>query len=182
MRQKILLIILFLFIGVPTLNCQTKASGSQRSADEKTKPCQFLSFAAAEKILGQPVELVTNSWTFTTGKTRFDCTYRGVEKDKASGKDINLFFSSEQIQQNPTAERAHEVFESTFRKINEPDIFVGKLSEIGDEAFLISNPPHFHFLMVRKGEIIFRIKLNKAGKGTSLEELKAFAKTVTGQI
>jgi hypothetical protein len=182
MRQKILLFILFLVIGVPTINCQTKASGKQNSADEKTKPCKFLSFADADKILGQPVELVTNSWTFTADKTRFDCTYRGVEKDEASGKDINLYFSSEEIQQNPTAEQAHEVFESDYRKINEPDIFVGKLSGIGDEAFLISNPPNFHFMMVRKGVIIFRIKLNKAGKGTSLEELKTFMKNIAGRI
>jgi hypothetical protein len=181
MRQKILLFILFLVIGVPTLNCQTKANGKQDSSDEKTKPCKFLSFADAEKILGQPVELVTDSWTFTTGKTRFECSYRGVEKDKASGKDINLFFSSEQMQQNPTAEQAHEIFESTYRKINEPDILVGKLSGIGDEAFLISNPPNFHFMMVRKGELIFRVKLNKASQGTSLEELKTVMKKIAEQ-
>jgi hypothetical protein len=174
MRQKILLFILFLFIGVPTLNCQTNANGRQKPAADKTKPCKFLSFADAEKILGQPVELITNSWNFAEGKTRLDCTYRGVEKDKVSGKDINLYFSSEQ--QNPPVKQAHEVFESSYRKINEPDIFVGKLSGIGDEAFLISNPPHFHFMMVRKGETIFRIKLNKAGKDTSLEELKTFMK------
>jgi hypothetical protein len=181
MRQKILLFTLFLFIGVPALNCQT--NGTQQSSDEKTKPCRFLSFADAEKILGQPVELVTNSWTFTTGRTRFDCTYRGLEKDKASGKDINLFFSSEEIDQNPAGDaEAHEVFESAYRKINEPDMFVGKLRGTGDEAFLISNPPNFHFLMVRKGATIYRIKLNKAGKDTSLEELKAFMKKIAGRI
>jgi len=173
MRQGFLLFVLFLFIGVPALNGQTTG--------EKAKPCKYLSVADAEKILGQPVEPVTNSWNFADGKTRFDCTYRGVEKDKVSGKDINLFFSSEQ--QNPTAEEAHEVFEAAYREINEPDIFVGKLNGIGDEAFLISNPPNFHFMMFRKREIIFRIKLNKAGKGTSLEELKTFAKKLgeTGQ-
>jgi hypothetical protein len=175
MREKFLLFILFFVIGVPTLNCQTNTT-------EKTKPCKFLSFADAAKILGQPVEVVTNSWTFTTDKTRFECTYRGVEKDKASGKDINLYFSLEQIPQTPNAERAHEVFETAYRKINEPDILVEKLNGIGDEAFLISNPPNFHFIMVRQGESIFRVKLNKAGGGTSLEELKAFMKKAAAQV
>jgi hypothetical protein len=179
MRRKFLLFILFIFIGVPALNCQTNATGRQKPADEKTKPCKFLSFADAEKILGQPVELVTDSWHFAGGKSRFDCTYRGVEKDKVSGQGINLFFSSEQ--QNPTAEQAHEAFEAAYRKINEPEMFVGQLSGIGDEAFLLSNPPHFHFMMVRKGAIIFRIKLNKASRGTSLEELKTVMKKIAEQ-
>jgi hypothetical protein len=179
MRQIILLFILFLFIGVPTINCQTNANDKPKSADEKTKPCKFVSFAEAEKILGQPVELVTNSWSFADGKTRIDCTYRGVEKGKVSGKDVNLYFSSEQ--QNSTTSPAHEIFESAYRKINEPEMFVGKLSGIGDEAFLISNPPNFHFMMVRKGELIFRVKLNKASQGTSLEELKTVMKKIAEQ-
>lgn len=176
MRRKCLLLFLILSAFVLSVNCQTK------QADEKVKPCKFLSFAEAEKILGGKVELVTNSWTFTTGITRFDCTYRAVEKDTASGKDINLYFSFEQQDQNPTTEKAREVFASTYSKINEPDIFVGKLSGIGDEAFLISNPPNFHFIMVRKDTMIFRIKLNKASKGTSLEELKTFMKKAAEQI
>ncbi|HVE57464.1 MAG TPA: hypothetical protein VNB22_11595 [Pyrinomonadaceae bacterium] len=174
MRRKILLLLIIFSASALSFNCQT--------TDEKTKACKFLSFAEAEKILGGKVELVTNSWTFTTDITRFDCTYRAVEKDKASGKDINLYFSFEQQDQNATVEKAREVFASTYRKINEPDIFVGKLSGVGDEAFLISNPPNFHFMMVRKGTKIFRIKLNKAGKGTSLEELKTFMKKAAEQI
>jgi len=174
MRRKILFLFLIFAASALSFNCQTKG------LNEKVKPCKYLSFSEAEKILGQPVELVTNSWTFTADKTRFDCTYRAIEKDKASGKDINLYFTSEQ--QNSTVEQAHEIFESTYRKINEPDIFVGKLTGIGDEAFLISNPPSFHFMMVRKGKNILRVKLNKAGEGTSLEELKAFAKKVVEQL
>jgi hypothetical protein len=174
MRRKFLFLFLIFAASALSLNCQTK------TAEEKVKPCKYLSFADAEKILGAQVELVTNSWTFTKDITRFDCTYRAVEKDKASGKDINLYFSSEQ--QDSTAEQVHEVFETASRKINEPDIFVGKLSGIGDEAFLISNPPHFHFMMARKGKNIFRIKLNKAGEGTSLEELKAVVKKIVEQL
>ena len=174
MRRKILFLFLIVAASVLSLNCQTKGM------DEKAEPCKYLSFADAEKILGARVELVTNSWTFTKDTTRLDCTYRAVEKDKASGKGINLYFSSEQ--QDSTAEQVHEVFESAYRKVNEPELSVGKLSGIGDEAFFISNPPHFHFMMVRKGKIIFRVKLNKAGEGTSLEELKAFAKRIIKEI
>ena len=88
----------------------------------------------------------------------------------------------ERQDQNPTAERAHEIFETAYKKINEPEISVGKLSGIGDEAFFISNPPSFHFMMVRKSETIFRVKLNKAGEGTSFEELKIFMKKTAEEI
>lgn len=172
MRRKILFLFLIFSAFVLSLNCQTKGT------NEKAEPCKYLSFTEAEKILGRKVALITNSWTFSADKTRFECNYRAIEKDKASGEDINLYFAVEQQDQNPTAEQAHEIFESAYKKINEPEISVGKLSGIGDEAFFISNPPHFHFMMVRKGGIIFRIKLNKAGEGTSLEELKIFMKKI----
>ena len=176
MKTQLLMLFLIFSASALSLNCQTKA------ADEKAAPCKYLSFSEAEKILGAKVALITNSWTFTADKTRFDCTYRAVEKDKVSGKDINLYFSMERKDQNPTIGQAHEVFESAYRKINEPEISVGKLSGIGDEAFFISNPPNFHFMMVRKGENIFRFKMNKAAEKTSLVELKAFAKKVAEQI
>lgn len=176
MRRKLLFLFLIISASAVALNCQTKAT------DEKVKPCKYLSFAAAEKILGREVVLITNSWTFTADVTRFECTYRAVEKDKASGKDINLYFSVEQKDRNSTAQQAHEVFESTYKKINEPEISVGKLNGIGDEAFFISNPPNFHFMMVRKNGTLFRIKLNKASEGTSFEELKIFIRKMTEQL
>lgn len=161
---------------VLSINCQTK------TVDEKIKLCQFLSSAEAEKILGQPVRLVETNSKIEGDVSRSDCIYTGISKDKVSGKDINLYFSFERKAQNPTVEEARKVFESAYRKINEPELSVQLLSEIGDESFIISNPPHFHFIMVRKGEIIFRIKMNKAAETTSLEELKAFAKKFAEKI
>ena len=93
-----------------------------------------------------------------------------------------MYFSLERQEQNPTVEQARQIFASTYKKINEPALSVEVLSRIGDEAFSISNPSNFHFIMVRKGEIIFRIKLNKATENTSLEELKAFAKKFAEQL
>ena len=84
MPRKFLFLLLIFSAGALTANCQTAAV--------KTKECKYLSLTEAEKILGRRVEQVTNSWTFTREATTFDCTYRGVEKDPASGKEINLFF------------------------------------------------------------------------------------------
>jgi hypothetical protein len=180
MKRKILLLALCLFVSAPFLSCQANAVKTHFAA--KPKSCKFLSYADAEKILGQPVRLMENISKVEGDVRNSNCVYTGVSKDKVSGKDINLYFSFEQQEQNPTVEQARQVFESTYKKINEPDLSVQVLSGIGDEAFSISNPSNFHFIMVRKGEIIFRIKLNKATEKTSLEELKAFAKKFAEQI
>jgi hypothetical protein len=176
MKKIILLLILCLFVSAPVFSYQANVGKTHFAANPKT--CKFLSSAEAEKILGQPVRLIENNSKVKDNIRTSDCVYRGISKDKVSGKDISLTFSLEQKEQNPTIEEAHQVFETTYKKINEPDIFVGNLSGIGDEAFLVSNPPSFHFMMVRKDEKIFRIKLNKAAEGTSLEELKIFMKKI----
>ena len=174
MKRKIVLIVICLFVWTPFFI--SRADGAKTHFAAKPKPCKFLIYAEAEKILGQPVRLIETISKIEGDVSKSDCVYSGISKDKISGKDINLYFSIEQKAQNPTVAEARQVFESAYRKINEPDLSVQVLSEIGDESFLISNPPYFHFMMVRKGEIIFRIKLNKAAENTSLEELKAFAK------
>ena len=180
MKRKILLLVLCLFVFAPFLSCQANVFKTHFAA--QPKPCKFLSYADAEKILGQPVRLIEDISKVEGSVRNSNCVYTGISKDKISGKDINLYFSLEQKGQNPTVEQARQIFESTYRKINEPDLSVEILNGIGDEAFSISNPSNFHFIMVRKGGIIFRIKLNKATEKTSLEELKAFAKKFAEQL
>ncbi len=179
-KIKNLLLVLCLFVSAPFLSCQANVVETQFAANPE--PCKFLTPSDAEKIIGQPVGLIENHSKIEGDVHKFECTYRGISKDKVSGKDINLYFSLERQEQNPTVERARQEFESTYRKIDEPLLLVQRLSEIGDEAFVISNPPNFHFIMVRKGAMIFRMKLNKAPEKTSFEELKAFAKKFADEL
>jgi len=172
MRRKSLLLFLIISAFVLSLNCQTKP------ADEKIKPCKYLSFAEAEKILGGKVELVTNSWTFTADITRFDCTYRVIEKDRSSGQAINLFFRLEESSDEAQAKQIYaEVWNS-----NKNHRGIEILSAFGDEAYAHSDKPNFHFVMVRKGKFTLRLKVHKAVETTSFEELKAFAKKIIEQI
>jgi hypothetical protein len=173
-------LLLLVVICISALNCTAQSKNINSS--RQVKACTLLAQSDAEKILGQPVRLIENTSKIQGGVRKSDCVYRGASNDKFSGKPINLYFSLEQRQQNPTVEQARQVFESTYRKINEPDLLVQVLNGIGDKAFLISNPPSFHFIMVRKGEVIFRFKMNKAAEKTSLEELKEFAKKISEQI
>lgn len=172
MKIKILLLLTLVSASVLSLNCQTKA------ADEKIKPCKFLSFAAAEKILGAPVELVTNSWNFANDKTKFDCNYRIVETDKASGRETNLFFT---LEESASEERAREIYADIWQS-NKNHAGIETLSEIGDEAYAHGDGRNFYFVMARKGKFTIRLKINKTAETTSFEQLKAFAKKFAEQI
>lgn len=161
---------LFLILSASALsfNCQT--------TDEKANPCKFLSFAEAEKILGTKVELVTNSWTFTADITRFDCTYRAVEK--VSGQEANLFFMLEESSNEAQAQKIYADIWNSNKNHKGTEI----LSGIGNEAYSHSDRANFHFVLVRKGKFTVRMKVNKAVETTSFEELKAFAKKVVEQV
>lgn len=170
MQRKFLLLLIIFSASALSFNCQT--------TDEKVKPCKFLSFADAEKILGQDVELVTNSWTFTTDVTRFDCTYRAVEKDKTSGQAVNLFFTLEESSNEAQAQKIYAGIWNSNKNHKGIEI----LSGIGDEAYSHSDKTNFHFVLARKGKFTIRMKVNKAAETTSFEELKAFARKVVEQI
>lgn len=168
MRRTVLLLLMIFSVFALSLNCQTKA------ADEKAKACRFLSFAEAEKILGQPVELVDNLWTFTADQNVCDCAYRGIEKDAASGQAINLFFK---LEESATVAQAQQIYERIWQS-NKTHKGIEVLSGIGDQAYAHSDQTNFHFVIARKGKFTVRMKVNKAAETTSLEELKKFAKRV----
>lgn len=171
MRQKISLFLIIVSASVLSVNCQTKA------ANEKAKPCKYLSFADAEKILGARVELVTNSWTFTKDINRFDCNYRAIEKDTASGQAVNLFFMLEESSSETLAEQIYaDIWQS-----NKNHRGVEILSGIGDESYAHSDPPNFYFVLARKGRFTIRLKVNKAVATVSPEEIKAFVKRISEQ-
>ena len=169
MSRRFLFFLLVISALVLSVNCQT---------DEKAKECKYLSFAEAGKILGARVELVTNSWTFTREKTRFECHYRAVEKDKKSGRETNLFFM---LEESTTEEQARQIYETIWQS-NKNHEGIEVLSGIGDEAYAHSDRANFHFVMARKGKFTIRLKVNKTTATTSLEELKAFARKVAGEI
>lgn len=166
-----LLRIFFLMLSIFALNCNAQSSA-------KTESCKKLSFAEAEKILGQKVKLVTNSWDSADGKTIFKCQYQAIEKDKTSGNDINLFFM---IEQSSSENQAKEIYKAIWES-NKNHAGIEVLDGIGDEAYAHSDKGSFHFFLVRKGNSTIRMKVNKAVETTSFEEVKAFAKRVSKQI
>jgi len=173
MQRKILMLLLIFTASALSLNCQTK------TAAEKAKPCKYLSFAEAEKILGQPVELITNSWTFTADINRFECSYRAFEKDETTGRAVNLFFV---LEESPTEDAARKIYADIWES-NKNHEGIEVLSAIGaNEAYAHSDRKNFYFVFARKGRFTLRLKVNKTVETVSFEELKAFAKRFIEQV
>lgn len=175
-----------LFVFLPFLlsgSVMQKTEGNNNEAGlcEKLKPCQLLTQANAERILGQSVRLTGDKSELKGEVRQCRCTYTGVSKDPASGQDINLHFSFEQKENQPSAEQARQVMDTT-KSENAHDLSIRDLSGIGDQAFLLGEEPNVHFIMARKGAVVIRLQIKQATEKTSLEELKAFAREVAKRL
>lgn len=182
-QTKLFLFLAFTLVYLSSDNTlqRSQANAGQAGLCEKLKPCQLLIQADAEKILRQSVRLTQDVSDLKDGIRQCRCTYTGISKDAVSGRDINLFFSLERLEVNPTVEQARQVMDST-KAENAHDLTIVNLPGIGDEAFRLGDQPTSQFIMARKGAIIIRLQINQATEQTSFEELKAFAQKVTKQL
>jgi hypothetical protein len=177
---SLLLVILALLVSSPFMQA-TEGKAGQAAWCEKLKPCQLLTPADAEKILGQPVRPIRDGSELKGEVRQCSCAYTGIAKDPASRQDVNLYFSFEQKENSPSAEQARRLMAST-KSENAHDAVIDDLSGIGDEAFRLGDVPNIHFIMARKGGVIIRLQVKQATEKASLEELKAFAKEVAKRL
>src|SRR5438045_943039 len=100
----LLLVILSCLISSPIIQ---KIESSENQADlcNKLKPCELLTQAVAERILGQSVRLIGERSESRGEVRQCSCMYTGIAKDPVSGQDINLYFSFEQKESSPSAEQ-----------------------------------------------------------------------------
>jgi len=166
----------FLFLCGVILAAATP--GVKPTVCEKIKPCEILTQADAERILGQPARLIQDASESRGDVRQCLCAYKGVSTDRETGQDCQLFFSLEEKEASPSAEQASQVLRST-KEANQHDSLIGDLKGIGDEAFLLSNDSNSHLIMGRRGWIIIRLQVKRAVGTKSLEELKAFAEKVS---
>ena len=175
----LLLVILSCLISSPII--QKIESSEKADLCNKLKPCELLTQADAERILGQSVRLIGERSESRGEVRQCICMYTGIVKDPVSGQDINLYFSFEQKESSPSAEQAQQVMAST-KSENAHDAIIKSLSAIGDEAFRLGEESNIHFIMARKGGVIIRLQIKQATEKTSFEELKSFASKVAKRL
>jgi len=120
----------------------------------------------AEKILGFTAHQTENSTVSENNVVQHKCSWKATQDDLNS----SLYYIDEQ---HDNAESAHKVFEGIV--VSNQNNSGQSRPEIGDEAWLHSDGTNFCLLMVRKGNKIIRMKVNRLTKETSVDEMKRVA-------
>jgi hypothetical protein len=138
----------------------------------------LLTASDAEKILGQMVHLTDSSSLDKVGISQYLCSYTADFKDLKTGKTGAVYFLYEQFAEIASAKNKYK----TIKTANENHEGIKILNDLGDEAYFHSDGVNFYFIMVRKGDKVFNIKVNKITSNTSLDMFNLIAKKITSSL
>lgn len=125
-----------------------------------------LAKADVEKILGLPVFQTESKTSNENNILMYWCSWKSTQEDLNS----NLYYIEEEYK---NAESADKVFDDiVVSNRNNPG---QSTPDIGDEAWFHSDGTNFVLLMVRKGNKMIRMKVNKLTKDTSVPEMERIA-------
>jgi len=141
-------------------------------------PDNLFTKSDAEKILGEPAHLTDSSTTIKEDTLEYRCTYAANSKDQKTGKTGIVYFLFDQYAKASIAEKIY----SSIRVANENHEGFKVLHDMGDEAYFHSDGRNFYFILVRKGEKMIRMKVNKITTTTSLNEFNLVAKNITAAL
>ena len=140
-------------------------------------PGNLFTLSDAEKILGEPAHLTDSSSTIEGNTSIYRCAYTANSKDQKTGKTGVIYFLFEQYVQVSSAQKKY----SFIKKANENN-GIKELHDMGDEAYFHSDGQNFYFIMVRKDENVYNMKVNKITPTTSLDEFNLIAKKITAAL
>jgi hypothetical protein len=130
-----------------------------------------------EKILGEPAHLTDSSSTNKENISRYYSAYFANEKDSKSGKTGAIYFLVEEYPELSAAQKRYSFIKNANKKNG-----IKELQNLGDEAYFHSDQENFYFVMVRKGKIVYNMKVNKITSKTSLEQFNLVARKITGLL
>lgn len=121
--------------------------------------------------------LIDSSWTISDSVSKYNCAYTGISKDGETGKAGKLYFLFEQFARDSSAIKAY-----AFIKHGNEKHGIKVLHDLGDEAYFHTDGTNFYFIIVRKGNRMFNMKVNKITGTTSLDEFLRVARNITAVI
>lgn len=175
--------ILFLAI-VTTLTILCCGQSKNSTPDKTVKKEQLkiqaiqLTLSDAEKIMGEPAHITDSSFTIEEGVSKYILGYMANTTDEKTGKTGVIYYLFEQYE---NVSSAHEQY-SFIKTANENHEGVKVLHNIGDEAYFHSDYQNFYFIIVRYGEKMFNMKVNKITSTTSLDEFNLVARTIAAAL
>jgi glycine betaine/choline ABC-type transport system substrate-binding protein len=178
MRKKILLITLTLALcGCYNLNNVTRQEPVIQDSKE-IQENKLLTLPDAEKILGEPAHLTESSSIGTGEVSAYRYAYTANSIDQKSGKTGVIYFLLEKYNNISAAQKKY----SDIKIANQNHEGVKVLHDLGDEAYFHSDGQNFYFIMVRKGEKVFNMKVNKTTGKTSLDAFNLVAGKITAAL
>jgi hypothetical protein len=165
-----------LFLSITIVCCLSVAEGQRQNI--LLDPATLLTLVDAERILGEQAAMTDSSSTTKDGLLKYGCTYTGKVKDQKSGKLGAIYFLYAHYPEISAAQKKYV----SIKKANENSEGVKVLEHFGDEAYFHSDGENFYFIMARKGDKVFIIKLNKITSKTSLDEFNNIAKKVCDSL
>ena len=136
-----------------------------------------LSQADAEKIIGQPSKLMESESETKNGILKFRCTYTARDTDSKTGKKGNIFYSAKEY---PSANAAHDSLASIIMS-NRNMPGWKNVTGIGDEAIVHTDKTNFQLVIVRKGNKMVLMKVNKVTAFTApIETLLSVGQRIAG--
>jgi hypothetical protein len=174
-------IILILSASLIIISCsQSKNPLHEKSINKDTVKIQpvYLTLTDAEKILGEKVHLTDSIYEYEDSVSEYKCSYTANAKDEKTGKTGVIYYLFQQFDNVTTAKNVY----SFIKTANEDHEGVKVLSNIGDEAYYHSDGENFYFVMVRKGDKIFNMKVSKITGKTSLDDFNLTAINIASAL
>jgi uncharacterized membrane protein len=132
----------------------------------------------AEKILGEPAHLTDSATTLKADTLEYRSVYTADSKDPKTGKTGVIYFLFNQYARASIAQMIY----SSIKTSNQNHQGFQTIHDMGDEAYFHSDGQNFYFIIVRKGEKLFRMKVNKTTSTTSLAAFNQTAKNITAAL
>jgi len=165
-------------IIVATLMLQAcTTSESNNSTLYSITPSNALNLTDAKRVLGENVHQTDSTWT--KGNTiTYLCSFTANGTDSTTNRNGVVYFL---IEQYPSIEEAQKKYSDT-KTANENHEGVKAVDGLGDEAYFHSDKENFYFIMVRKANVVFNMKVNKITGNTSLRKFTLVAKEITNSL
>lgn len=166
---------IYSLLTVLTVSMSISSKAEDRTAPRLTD--SLFTHFDAERIMGQSSRMTESHTTITKASKTYQAAYTGLSKDEATGKIGKIYYMIEQF---PDEMSAHYSYLGIMRA-NEKN-GIKKIDHLGKEAYFHTDNQNFSFIMVRKGNVTYRIKVNQTTSKTSVTALNEVAKRIADKI
>lgn len=182
MKKYIFFFSIYLLIscgmGSKSENSEMEKSENRSAMKSNSEPGKLFNHTQAERILGEKCHLEDSSTTYQNHVLSHHVTYKSDGEDPKSKKTGAIYNVIEHYDTVFAANNRYDFI----KKANENHEGVETLNNLGDEAYFHSDNENFYYIMIRKGQMILVMKINKITSFTSLEEFNKVAREIEKEM